>query len=264
MVAERSDRHSSTRSSASSASPRKNSSASVRGRAHGRSAVPPRTWRIPARPGPLWSAPRIHGERQKLGVEISQATVSRYLVRHRRPLPRPLPVAVERDHLAPRPARRRSVAAARPAERDHRTGLHPPGAAEDAPRRPGAPQRERDQRRAEIHGARGEQQVLHRGEDRTVVRGGRHRREPESELAQAGHDDSGASGQYLVELLRHLGVGLVAETIVRRDIYREAACPTDPIGERDAKGLVHVAASDQNAANPVMKTARRRRLPGGR
>ena len=85
MVAERSDRHSSTRSSASSASPWKNSSASVRGRARGRSAGPPRTGRIPARRGPLWSAPRIHGERQKLGVEISQATVSRYLVRHRRP-----------------------------------------------------------------------------------------------------------------------------------------------------------------------------------
>jgi putative transposase len=30
-------------------------------------------------------APRIHGELQKLGVEISQAAVSKYLVRHRRP-----------------------------------------------------------------------------------------------------------------------------------------------------------------------------------
>src|SRR5204863_8089089 len=34
---------------------------------------------------PLWSAPRIHGELQKLGVEISQAAVSKYVVRHRRP-----------------------------------------------------------------------------------------------------------------------------------------------------------------------------------
>ena len=34
---------------------------------------------------PLWGAPRIHGELQKLGVEISQAAVSRYVVRHRRP-----------------------------------------------------------------------------------------------------------------------------------------------------------------------------------
>jgi putative transposase len=34
---------------------------------------------------PIWGAPRIHGELQKLGVEISQAAVSKYLVRHRRP-----------------------------------------------------------------------------------------------------------------------------------------------------------------------------------
>jgi hypothetical protein len=37
------------------------------------------------RPTPLWGAPRIHGELQKLGIEISQAAVSKYLVRHRRP-----------------------------------------------------------------------------------------------------------------------------------------------------------------------------------
>src|SRR4029453_11128229 len=34
---------------------------------------------------PLWGAPRIHGELQKLGIEISQATVSTYVVRHRKP-----------------------------------------------------------------------------------------------------------------------------------------------------------------------------------
>ncbi len=34
---------------------------------------------------PLWGAPRIHGELQKLGIEISQAAVSKYLVRPRRP-----------------------------------------------------------------------------------------------------------------------------------------------------------------------------------
>src|SRR5437773_2709257 len=34
---------------------------------------------------PLWGAPRFHRELQKLGMEISQATVSKYLVRHRRP-----------------------------------------------------------------------------------------------------------------------------------------------------------------------------------
>jgi len=37
------------------------------------------------RANPLWGAPRIHGELQKLGLEISQATVSKYLVRRRTP-----------------------------------------------------------------------------------------------------------------------------------------------------------------------------------
>src|SRR5438445_1609834 len=34
---------------------------------------------------PLWGAPRIHGELLKLGVAVSQATVSKYMVRPRRP-----------------------------------------------------------------------------------------------------------------------------------------------------------------------------------
>src|ERR1039458_4950137 len=34
---------------------------------------------------PLWGAPRIHGELLKLGLEVSQATVGRYMVRHRKP-----------------------------------------------------------------------------------------------------------------------------------------------------------------------------------
>ena len=34
---------------------------------------------------PLWGAPRIHGEFLKLGIDISEATVSKYLVRHRGP-----------------------------------------------------------------------------------------------------------------------------------------------------------------------------------
>ena len=29
---------------------------------------------------PLWGAPRIHGELLKLGIEISQATVAKYIV----------------------------------------------------------------------------------------------------------------------------------------------------------------------------------------
>jgi len=32
---------------------------------------------------PLWGAPRIHGEFVKLGIEISQATVAKYMVRRR-------------------------------------------------------------------------------------------------------------------------------------------------------------------------------------
>lgn len=34
---------------------------------------------------PLCGAPRIHGELLKLGIEVSQATVSKYMVRHRKP-----------------------------------------------------------------------------------------------------------------------------------------------------------------------------------
>jgi len=34
---------------------------------------------------PLWGAPRIHGELLKLGITVSQATVSKYMVHHRKP-----------------------------------------------------------------------------------------------------------------------------------------------------------------------------------
>src|SRR5262249_59319243 len=33
----------------------------------------------------LWGSPRIHGELQKLGIEIAQATVPKYLARRRPP-----------------------------------------------------------------------------------------------------------------------------------------------------------------------------------
>jgi transposase InsO family protein len=36
-----------------------------------------------SRENPLWGAPKIHGELMKLGIEISESTVSKYLVRHR-------------------------------------------------------------------------------------------------------------------------------------------------------------------------------------
>src|SRR5689334_19589243 len=38
-----------------------------------------------SRANPLWGAPRIHGELLKLGLTVSQATVSKYMLRHRRP-----------------------------------------------------------------------------------------------------------------------------------------------------------------------------------
>src|SRR6516164_3040997 len=38
-----------------------------------------------AQANPLWGAPRIHGELQKLGLKVSQATVSKYVVRRRPP-----------------------------------------------------------------------------------------------------------------------------------------------------------------------------------
>jgi hypothetical protein len=34
---------------------------------------------------PLWGAPRIHGEMLKLGIEVSQATVGRYMIRRQCP-----------------------------------------------------------------------------------------------------------------------------------------------------------------------------------
>ena len=38
-----------------------------------------------SRENPTWGAPRIHGELLKLGIEIAESTVSKYLVRGRRP-----------------------------------------------------------------------------------------------------------------------------------------------------------------------------------
>ncbi len=38
-----------------------------------------------SRENPLWGAPRIHGELLKLGIEVSEASVSKYMTRHRKP-----------------------------------------------------------------------------------------------------------------------------------------------------------------------------------
>jgi putative transposase len=34
---------------------------------------------------PRWGAPRVHGELMKLGIQVSQATVAKYMLRHRKP-----------------------------------------------------------------------------------------------------------------------------------------------------------------------------------
>ena len=41
--------------------------------------------RTMAQANPLWGAPRIHGELLKLGIDVSQATVARYMGRRRQP-----------------------------------------------------------------------------------------------------------------------------------------------------------------------------------
>jgi hypothetical protein len=54
----------------------------------GRPAVPKEVRdliRMMSRNNPRWGAPRIHGELLKLGIEITEPTVSKYRVRHRQP-----------------------------------------------------------------------------------------------------------------------------------------------------------------------------------
>ena len=41
--------------------------------------------RTMSRNNPLWGAPRIHGELLKLGIEIGETSVGKYMVRHKRP-----------------------------------------------------------------------------------------------------------------------------------------------------------------------------------
>jgi hypothetical protein len=38
-----------------------------------------------SRENPLWGAPRIHGELLKLGIDIGQTSVGKYMLRHRKP-----------------------------------------------------------------------------------------------------------------------------------------------------------------------------------
>jgi putative transposase len=43
--------------------------------------------RTMSRENPLWGAPRIHGELLKLGIDVGETSVSKYLIRRRRPPP---------------------------------------------------------------------------------------------------------------------------------------------------------------------------------
>jgi hypothetical protein len=57
-------------------------------RRHGRPTVPPdvRTLiRTVSEANPRWGAPRIHGELLKLGIDVSQTTVAKYMVARRQP-----------------------------------------------------------------------------------------------------------------------------------------------------------------------------------
>src|ERR1700745_1331132 len=55
---------------------------------HGRPSVPTEVQNLiqtMSSANPRWGAPRIHGELQKLGIHLAQATVAKYMVRHRKP-----------------------------------------------------------------------------------------------------------------------------------------------------------------------------------
>src|SRR5206468_5611352 len=54
----------------------------------GRPKVPPEIRRLIREislANPLWGAPRIHGELLKLGIDVGQTSVAKYMARHRRP-----------------------------------------------------------------------------------------------------------------------------------------------------------------------------------
>jgi hypothetical protein len=54
----------------------------------GRPSVPPEIRRLireMSLANPLWGAPRIHGELLKLGIDVGQTSVAKYMARRRRP-----------------------------------------------------------------------------------------------------------------------------------------------------------------------------------
>ena len=42
--------------------------------------------RILSRENPLWGAPHIHGDLLKLGINVGETSVSKYMVRRRKPV----------------------------------------------------------------------------------------------------------------------------------------------------------------------------------
>ncbi len=67
-----------------------------------------------SRDNPLWGAPRIHGELLKLGIAVSETSVSKYMVRHHPPrVPGPRH-RVRRTELVPSPAKFRGLLSSKP------------------------------------------------------------------------------------------------------------------------------------------------------
>jgi hypothetical protein len=54
--------------------------------------------RTMAQANPCWGAPRIHGELLKLGIDVCQATVAKYMVRRRQPPSQTWPTFL-RNHI---------------------------------------------------------------------------------------------------------------------------------------------------------------------
>jgi putative transposase len=49
-----------------------------------------------SRANPLWGAPRMHGELLELGIDLSETTVAKYMIRHSKPAsPSPGPVVAQ-------------------------------------------------------------------------------------------------------------------------------------------------------------------------
>ena len=70
--------------------------------------------RTMSRDNPLWGGPRIHGELLKLGFAVGETSVSKYMVRHRKPRMLGPRNRVRRSELVPSPARFRGLLSSKP------------------------------------------------------------------------------------------------------------------------------------------------------